>query len=52
MLSADDLTVVVESGREMDEVLGEGKWPLEKHGPKITMEKTEMMWAGQQRNKK
>ena len=39
MLHADDLAVVVESGRQMWEVLGE--W---KDGLKMSMEKTEVMW--------
>ena len=40
MLFADDLAVVVESGREMQEVLGEWKEALGKHELKMIMEKT------------
>ena len=49
MLYADDLAVVVESGREMQEVLREWKEAFGKHGLKMRMEKTEVMWVGQQR---
>ena len=48
ILYADDLAIM-ESGQEMEEVLGEGKEVFEKHGLKMSMEKTEVMWAGQQR---
>ena len=49
ILYADDLAVVVESRREMQEVLGEWKEAFGKHGLKMSMENTEMMWVGQQR---
>ena len=51
MLDADDLAIM-ESGQEIEEVLGEGKEAFEKHGLKMSMEKTEVMWAGQQRKDK
>ena len=34
---------------EMQELLGEWKEAFGKHGLKISMEKTEVMWIGQQR---
>ena len=49
MLYADDLVVVVESGQEMQEVLGEWKEAFGNHGLKMSMEKTEVTWARQQR---
>ena len=49
MLYVDDLAVVVESGRDMQEVLGEWKEAFGKHWLKISVEKTEVMWVGQQR---
>ena len=47
MLYADDLDVVVESGREMQEVLEEWKEAFWKHGLKMSMEK--VTWVRQQR---
>ena len=49
MLDTDDLAVVVESGQEMQEVLEEWKETFEKHWLKMSVEKTEVMWIGQQR---
>ena len=49
MLYVDDVAVVVESGQEMQEVLGEWREAFAKHGLKMSMEKTEVMWVGQQR---
>ena len=49
MLYADDLAVMVESGREMQEVLGKWNEAFGKHWLKMSMEKTEVMWVGQQR---
>jgi len=49
ILYADDLEVVVESRWEMQEVLGEYKEAFEKHGLKMSMDKTKVMWVGQQR---
>ena len=48
ILHADDLAVVVESGREMQKVLGEWKEAFGKHGLKMSMEKTEVIWVGPQ----
>ena len=49
MFYVDDLAVVVESGREMQEVLWEGKKTIWKHGLKMSLEKTQLMWVAQQR---
>ena len=49
ILHVDDLACVVESRQEKQEVLGELKEAFEKHGLKMSMEKTEAMWVGQQR---
>ena len=49
MLYVDDLAVVVESGWEMQDVLAEWKEAFGKHGLKMSMEKIEVMWVGQQR---
>ena len=49
MLYADDVAVVVESRREMQEVLGEWKEAFGKHGLNKSMERTEVMWVRQQR---
>ena len=46
---AANLAVVVESGREMQEVLGEWMEAFGKHGRKMSMEKTEVMWVRQRR---
>ena len=43
MLYVVDLAVVVESGWEMQEVLGEWKETFGKHGLKMSMEETELM---------
>ena len=45
MFYANNLAVVVERRREMQEVLGEGKEAFEKHGLKMSMEKTEVIWV-------
>ena len=49
MLYADDLAFVVKGRWEMQEVLGEWKEAFGKHGLKMSMEKTEVIWVGQQR---
>ena len=49
MLHADDLAVVVESEREMQEVLGKWEGSFGKHGLKMSMEKIKVIWVGQQR---
>ena len=52
MLYAADLAVVVESGREMQEVLGEWKEAFGKQRLKMSKEKTEVMWVGQEKKNK
>uniref|UniRef100_A0A8C4QF08 Reverse transcriptase domain-containing protein n=1 Tax=Eptatretus burgeri TaxID=7764 RepID=A0A8C4QF08_EPTBU len=49
ILYADDLAVVGESERKMQEVVGECTEVLGKYELNISMEKTEVMWVGQQR---
>ena len=49
MLYSDDQAVTVESRWETQEVLGEWKEAFGKHGLKIIMEKTEVMWVWQQK---
>ena len=49
MLYVDDLSAVVESRQEMQEVLGEWKEAFRKHELKMSMEKTEVMRVRQQR---
>ena len=49
MLYVDDLSAVVESRQEMQEVLGEWKEAFRKHELKMSMENTEVMWVRQQR---
>ena len=49
MLYVDDLVVVVESGWEMQEVLGECKEAFWKHWLNISMENTAVMCIRQQR---
>ena len=46
MLYTDDLAVVVESGQELQEVPGGWKEAFGKHGMKMNLEKTELMWVG------
>ena len=47
MMYADDL--IAESKQELQEVLEEWKGVFEKHGLRMSLEKTEVMWAGHQR---
>ena len=49
MLYVDDLPILVESAWEIKEVLGEWKEEFGRHGLKMSMEKTEVMWVWQQR---
>ena len=49
MLYVDNLAVEVESGQEMQAVLGEWKETFRKHELKMSMENTEVMWVRQQR---
>ena len=45
MLYADDLAVVSKRRWKMQKVLGEWKEEFGKHGLKMSMEKTEVMWV-------
>ena len=49
MMYADDLAIIAESKQELQEVLEEWKGVFEKHGLRISLEKTEVMWIGHQR---
>ena len=49
MLYVDDLAVVIESGRDMQEVPGEWKEAFGKHRLKMSMDKTEVIWVVQQK---
>ena len=51
MLYANYLAVVVESGCKMQEVLGEWKEAFWKHGLKMSMETTEVVWVVRQQRK-
>ena len=49
MFYAYNLAVVVERRWEMQELLGKWKKAFGKHGLNTSMEKTEVIWIGQQR---
>ena len=49
VMYADDLAIIAESKQELQEVLEEWKGVFEKHGLRMSLEKTEVMWVGQQR---
>ena len=49
MMYADDLAIIVESKQELQEVLEERKGVFKKHGLRMSLEKTEVMWVGHQR---
>ena len=49
MMHADDLATIAESKQELQEVLEEWKGVFEKHGLRMSLEKTEVMWVGHQR---
>ena len=49
MMYADDLAIIAESKQELQEVLEEWKGVFEKHGLRMSLEKTEVMWVGHQR---
>ena len=49
MMYADDLAIIAESKQELQEVLEEWKGVFKKHGLRMSLEKTEMMWVGHQR---
>ena len=46
---ADDLAIIAESKQDLQEVLVEWKGVFEKHGLRMSLEKTEVMWGGHQR---
>ena len=49
MMYADDLAIIAESKQEIQEVLEEWKEVFKKHGLRMKLEKTEVMWVGHQR---
>ena len=49
MMYADDLAIIAESKQDLQEVLEECKGVFEKHGLRMSLEKTEVMWVGHQR---
>ena len=49
MMYADDLAIIVESKQDLQEVLEEWKGVFEKHGLRMSLEKTEVMWVGHQK---
>ena len=46
---ADDLAIIAESKQDLQEVLEKWKGVFEKHGLRMSLEKTEVMWVGHQR---
>ena len=46
---ADDLAIIAESKQDLQEVLEEWKGVFEKHGLRMSLEKTEVMWIGNKR---
>ena len=49
MIYADDLAIIPESKQDLQEVLEEWKGVFEKHGLRMSLEKTEVRWVGHQR---
>ena len=49
MMYADDLAIIAESKQDLQEVLDEWKGLFEKQGLRMSLEKTEVMWIGHQR---
>ena len=49
MMYADDLAIIAESKQDLQEVLEEWKGVFEKYGLRMSLEKTEVMWVGHQR---
>ena len=49
MMYADELVIIAESKQDLQEVLEEWKGVFEKHGLRMSLEKTEVMWVGHQR---
>ena len=48
MMYADDLAIIAEIKQELQEVLDEWKGVFERHGLRLSLEKTEVMWVGNQ----
>ena len=44
IMYADDLAIIAESKQDIQEVLEEWKGVFEKHGLRMSLEKTEVMW--------
>ena len=49
MMYAGDLAIIAESKQDLQEVLEEWKWVFEKYRLRMSLEKTEVMWVGHQR---
>ena len=49
MMCADDLAIIAENKQELQEVLKEWNGVFKKHGLRMSLEKTEVMWVGHQR---
>ena len=49
VMYADDLAIIAESKQDLQEVLDEWKGVFEKPGLRMSLEKTEVMWVGHQR---
>ena len=49
MMYADDLAIIAESKQELQEVLEEWKGVYKKHGLRMSLEKTEVILVGHQR---
>ena len=49
MMYADDLAIIAESKQELQEMMEEWKGVFKKHGLRMSLEKTEVMWVGHQR---
>ena len=49
MLYADELAVVVDSEADLQEMLVEWKEIYDKHGLRVSLQKTEVLWVGQQK---
>ena len=50
LIYADDLAVVADSEADLQEQLVEWKEIFGKHGLRVGLEKTEVLWVGQQKN--
>ena len=46
---ADDLAIIAESKQDLQEVLEEWKGVFKKHGLRMSLEKTEVVWVGHHR---